>query len=171
MAIVAIAIGIGSATAIYTVVDTVLLRPFTYWDTNRYFALYGASLTTPDRRGSHTFGNLIEYQQRTSSFDVFGWLKPGNYSLLYAGEPQYIAGAEVTPSLVAGLGVRPALGAWFTDDTGVVLADGLWRRLGSNPGIVGQPLTLDGRTFTVAGVMPADFRLPVVRPGRPSAQA
>lgn len=165
LAIVALAIGIGSATAIYAVIDTVVLRPFTYWDVNRYFALYAGSLSAPERRASHTFGNLIEYQQRTRSFDVFGWLKPGNYTMTYAGEPQYIAGAEVTPSLAAGLAVRPALGTWFSDDATVVLADGLWRRLGANPAIVGQPLTLDGRTFTIAGVMPPDFRLPVYGPG------
>ena len=165
LALLALAIGIGSATAIYTVVNTILLRPLAYWDTNRYFALYAASLNVSDRRGSHTFRNLIEYQQRTRSFDVFGWLKPGGYSLIYAGDPQYINGAAVTPSLVAGLGARPALGAWFTDDSGVVLADSLWRRLGSNPAIVGQPLTLDGQAYTITGVMPPDFRLPVHGPG------
>jgi putative ABC transport system permease protein len=130
LAIAALAIGIGSATAIYTVVNTIVLRPFAYWDTNRYFALYGGSLTVPDRRGSHTFGSLIEYQQRTHSFDVFGWLKPGSYNLVYGGEPQYITGVAETPSLVTGLSVPPTLGTWFSDDSGVVLADTLWRRLG-----------------------------------------
>jgi predicted permease len=167
LAIIALAIGIGSATAIYTVVNTILLRPFAYWDTSRFFALYTASKSIPDRRGAHTFRSLLEYQQRTSSFDVFGWLKPGNYNLIFGGEPQFITGAEVTPSLVEGLAARPAIGAWFADDTGVVLADALWRRLGSNPGIVGQPLTLDGRTLTITGVMPPDFRLPVYGPGVP----
>ena len=161
----ALAIGIGSATAIYSVVNTILLRPFTYWDANRYFALYGADTTTPNQRGAHNFRDLIEYQQRTHSFDVFGWLKPGSLNVIYAGEPQYLAGAWVTPSLVDGLGARPQLGAWFVDDSGAVISNALWRRLGSDASIVGKPITIDGRPYTVTGVMPADFRLPVPGPG------
>ena len=165
LAIAALAIGIGSATAIYTVVNTILLRPFAYWDTTRYFALYGANLNAPDQRSAHSFRDLVEYQQRTRSFDVFGWLKPASFNIIYAGEPQYVPGVWVTPSLVAGLDVRPALGAWFSDDSGVVLSTALWRRLGSDPSIVGRGLTLDGRPYTITGVMPADFRLPVAGPG------
>jgi putative ABC transport system permease protein len=160
LAIVAIAVGIGSATAIYTVVNTILLRPFAYWDTNRYFVLFGADLNNPESRSAHNFRDLIEYRQRTRSFDVFGWLKPGSLNITYAGEPQYVSGAAVTPSLVAGLGARPTLGAWFADDSGVVLSNALWRRLGSDPAIVGRGLTVDGRPYTVTGVMAADFRLP-----------
>ena len=165
LAIVALAIGIGSATAIYTVVNTILLRPFAYWDANRYFALYGADRNTPNQRGAHNFRDLIEYQQRTHSFDVFGWLKPASFNVIYAGEPQYIPGVSVTPALAEGLGARPQLGAWFADDAGAVISNGLWRRLGSDVSIVGKPLTIDGRSYTITGVMPADFRLPVPGPG------
>ena len=160
LAIAALAIGIGSATAIYTVVNTILLRPFAYWDATRYFSLFGADLGTPDSRSAHTFRDLIEYQERTRSFDVFGWVKPGSFNIVYAGEPQFVSGAAVTPSLVAGLAAQPALGAWFGDDSGVVLSNTLWRRLGSDPAIVGRALTLDGRPYAVTGVMPADFKLP-----------
>jgi predicted permease len=165
LAIVALAIGIGSATAIYTVVNTILLRPVAYWDASRDFSLYGADATKPDQRGAHNFRDLIEYQQRTRSFDVFGWLRPASFNVIYEGEPQYIPGALVTPALVEGLGARPQLGAWFADDSGAVISNGLWRRLGSNSDIVGKPITIDGRPYTVTGVMPADFRLPVPGPG------
>jgi putative ABC transport system permease protein len=165
LAIVAFAVGIGSATAIYTVVNGVLLRPMTYWNMDRFYALYGASLSADNRRGAHNFPDLIEYQQRTRSFDVFGWFKPGSFNLLYAGQPQHVVGVAVTPALVVGVGARPALGAWFNDDSGVVLSNALWSRLGSNPAIVGQALTLDGRSYTITGVMPAEFRLPVAGPG------
>jgi putative ABC transport system permease protein len=165
LAITAFAVGIGSATAIYTVVNGVLLKPLPYRQGDRFYALYSASTSAANRRGAHPFPDLIEYEQRTRSFDVFGWLRPGNFTLIYRGQPQHITGAAVTPSLLTGVGVQPALGGWFADDGGVVISNALWRRLGSDAAIVGQPLTLDGRSYTITGVMPAAFRLPVPGPG------
>ena len=80
---------------------------------------------------------------------------------MFAGQPYHIQGVRVTPALVHQLGVVPALGQWFRDETGVVISTALWRRLGSDPAIVGKALTLDGRAYTVTGVMPPSFQLPV----------
>ncbi len=74
-------------------------------------------------------------------------------------------GVAVTPALALGLGVRPALGAWFHSDTDVVVSTALARRLGRGPDIIGRTLTLDGRALTITGVMPPTFRLPVSGPG------
>jgi putative ABC transport system permease protein len=165
LAIVAFTVGIGSATAIYTVVNGVILKPVPYAAGERFVALYGARLSEPGQRSSHTFPDLQEYEQRTRSFDVFGWFKPAGFNLVFEGQPQHVVAVEVTPSLAQNLGVAPAVGQWFTDEQGAMLSNALWRRLGGGKDIIGKPLTLDGKAFTVAGVMPPSFRLPVPGPG------
>ena len=165
LAVLAFAVGIGSATAIYTVVNGVMLRPLPYADGHRFVALYGARFSEPRQRSAHTFPDLQEYQQRTRSFDAFGWFRPASFNMTFAGQPQHVVGAEVTPDLAKNLGVNPIVGRWFDDDQGAVVSSALWRRLGADPQIVGKPLTLDGRHFTITGVAPPGFRLPVPGPG------
>jgi len=171
LAVIAFAVGIGATTAIFTVVNQVMLKPLPYPEGDRLAALFGAKLNEPGRLASNTVPDLLEYQQRTTSFDVFGWFLLNNFNLTAPGEPQYVDGAAVTPSLAQHLGVNPVSGQWFTDDSGAVISDALWRRLGANPGIVGQPITLSGRRLTITGVMPPDFRLPVSGPGVGSIQS
>ena len=171
LAVIAFAVGIGSATAIYTVVNGVMLRPLPYADGGRFVALYGATFSEPRQRAAHTFPDLQAYQERTHSFDVFGWFRPASFNLTFAGQPQHVVGTEVTPSLVGGLGVNPIVGQWFSDDRGVVISSALWRRLGADGQIVGKPITLDGKTFTITGVMPPAFRLPVPGPGVEGVQS
>jgi predicted permease len=161
LAILAFAIGIGSATAIFTVINGVLLRPLPYAQSERFVALYGANVNEPGRYSSSSIPDLAEYQRATTSFDVFGWFRIGNFNLTSPGEPQYLAGAAVTPSLARNLGVNPALGQWFTDESGAVISNSLWRRLGGDPNIVGTAITLDERQLTITGVMPPEFRLPI----------
>jgi predicted permease len=161
LAIIAFAIGIGSATAIFTVINGVMLRPLPYPEGERFVALYGARFTEPGQYSSHSYPDLIEYQQRTSSFDVFGWFMTRDFNLTLGGEPQYVSGAAVTPSLAQNLGVDPIMGRWFNDETGVVISTSLWRRLGSDPAIVGKAVTIDGRQLTITGVMPTGFRFPI----------
>jgi predicted permease len=165
LAAIAFAVGIGSATAIYTVVNGVMLKPLPYPDADRWGALYGARFSEPGQRSAHTFPDLLEYQQRSRSFDVFGWFRPLSFNMSYAGQPYHIDGLAVTPSLAHNIGVHPIVGRWFADDRGAVISNALWRRLGSDPNIVGKSLLLDGRDFTVTGVMSSAFRLPVSGPG------
>jgi putative ABC transport system permease protein len=165
LAALALAVGIGSSTAIYTVVNAVMLRPLPYAEGDRFVALYGATVSDPNGRSSHTFPRLIEYQQRTRSFDVFGWYTPRNFNLTSPGAPQLVQGAAVTTSLAHHLGVNPLIGTWFHDDTGAVISHALWTSLGANPALVGSPITLNGRTYSVAGVMPPAFRLPLAGAG------
>jgi putative ABC transport system permease protein len=165
LAALALAAGIGSSTAIYTVVNAVMLRPLPYAEGHRFVALYGATTGDPNSRSAHTFPRLIEYQQRTRSFDVFGWFTPKSFNLTSPGAPQLVQGAAVTPSLAHHLGVNPMIGTWFSDDTGAVISHALWTGLGANPAIVGSPITLNGRTYTISGVMPPAFRLPLGGPG------
>lgn len=142
LAAVALAVGIGSSVAIYTVVNAVMLRPLPYPASERLVALYGMSTSSPDTRMAHRFPHLIEYQQRTRSFDLFGWFTPRNYNLSSPGAPRHVNGAAVTPSLAHHLGVEPLIGRWFTDDSGVVFSHDLWKALGADPTMVGKPVVL-----------------------------
>ena len=161
LAAAALAIGIGSATAIYTVVNAVMLKPLPYSDGDRFVAVFGGRLDNPDSYSSLGNVDAQKFQARTQAFDAFGWFRLAGKNLTYAGEPHHVQGARVTTSLGPQLGVDPILGQWFHDPSGVVISTSLWRLLGGDPGIIGKPLTLDGDLFTVTGVMPESFHLPV----------
>jgi putative ABC transport system permease protein len=165
LATIAFAVGIGSTTAIYTVVNAVMLAPLPYANGDRFVAVYSARFSEPKQFGSSTFPDLQQYQRRTTSFDVFGWFTPGEFNMSAPGEPQHVRTVSVTPSLAHNLGVSPIVGRWFFDETGAVISNRLWRRLGADRNIVGRTLTLDGRAKTITGVMPPGFRLPVYGPG------
>jgi len=170
LAVIALAVGIGSATAIYTVVNAVLLRPVPWQGGDRFVTIFSSrqNETGKFRWASTSWLNLLEFQQRTRSFDAFGMYLPREFSLTAPGEPQHISGIEVSPPLVASLGVSPIIGRWFGEAAAeqgrtdlAVIAFSLWKRLGSDPAIVGRLLTMDGKQYTVLGVMPAWFRLPI----------
>jgi predicted permease len=161
LAAAAFAAGIGAATAIYTVVNTVMLKPLPYRDGERFVAIFSAAVNDPEHYGSLSLRDARTYQERTRVFDAFGWFRYAGQTLTFSGEPHHVEGVAVTPSLASQLGVDPMLGRWFQDDTGVVISAPLWRRLGSDASMVGKPITLDGRSYTVTGVMPDAFQLPV----------
>jgi putative ABC transport system permease protein len=161
--VLALTIGIGSATAVYTVVNALLLTPVPFAHGERFVSVLGASFDDPNGMSSVTLKDALEYQRRTHSFDLFGWFVFADYNLTSPGQPQHINGVEVTPALVNGLGVNPRLGRWFQNpaELSAVLSYPLWMRLGGDAAILGKPLTLNGRVYTVSGVMPPGFNLPL----------
>ena len=161
LAAAAFAAGIGAATAIYTVVNAVMLKPLPYRDGDRFVVILSADVNDPMHYGSLSFKDAQTYQERTRVFDAFGWFRHAGSNLTFAGEPHHVEGVAVTPPLARQLGVDPILGQWFQDGTGVVISAPLWRRLGADPAIVGRAVTLSGRSYTVTGVMPDHFKLPV----------
>jgi hypothetical protein len=157
LVVVAFTAGIGSATAIYAVIHSLLLKPLPYAHGERFVSVLGGSLDDPGSMAALTIGDVLVYQQRMRSFDVFGWMQFTNYNLTAPGQPQYLNGVRVTPGLANNLGVNPTMGRWFRDLAGgpvAVLSNGLWQRLGSDAAIVGKTITLSGRIYTVTGVMP-----------------
>ena len=164
LAILALTLGIGATTAMFSFVNGLLLRPLPYPHGERYLFIFAASTKEPDRYGSSTFRNLQGYRDQTQSFDTFGWYQTQDYIVTSPGAPQIVHGARVTPALVNGLEVRPHLGQWFQDDAGVMLSYGFWQRMGADPSIVGKPYTLAKRVYTVTGVMGPDFALPFEQP-------
>src|ERR1035438_2463037 len=98
------------------------------------------------------------------SFDAFGWMRYINYNLTAPGEPRFLNGIGVTPALANSLGVNPKLGRWFRDFADgpvAVISNGLWLRLGADAAMVGKTITLSGIMYTVTGVMPPGFDLPL----------
>lgn len=166
----ALAIGIGAATAIYTVVNGVMLKPLPYRGGERFIAVFGASETDPTHISSLSANDAQTFGAATQTLEAYGWFRASGKNLTFAGEPHHVEGVMVTLSLAQQLGVDPILGQWFTDTTGVVISQSLWQRLGGDPSIVGKSLTLDGRTYVVTGVMPERFRLPVVNLGGASVR-
>lgn len=174
LAAIALAAGIGSATAIYTVIDAVLVRPVPWPHSERFVALFGSHLNDSSNRQwtANSWLDLLDYRQRTRSFDAFGVFLPREFSLTSPGQPQHLTGVEVTPSFALSLGVAPVVGRWFGEAASeqgsvnlAVISSALWTRLGRDPKIVGQALTMDGQPYTVTGVMPSWFRLPVASIG------
>src|SRR4029453_18420358 len=99
LAVVAFALGIGSATAIFTVVNGVLLRPLPYPSSERFVALSGAKTTEPGISWAMSVPELHDYEQQSTSFDAFGWFRGGKSPLTAPGEPQVLPVVMVTSGL------------------------------------------------------------------------
>jgi len=166
-AVIALALGIGANTAIFSVVDGVLLRPLPYHDSH---ALYVVKGRFPQQQLLHIPISVPELRdlQESGIFSTVGGFTYGDTNLVGGiGAPERVCGAAASASLLPTLGVQPALGRGFTDEEERVghnkvalLADGLWRqRFGADPAIVGKTLVLDGETFQIVGVLPRGFAL------------
>src|SRR3954468_6470785 len=166
IAIVTLALGIGANTAVFTVVNGVLLRPLPFRDPDRLVQL----LNGRHGRLSMTLSppNFIDISTQAGVFAGATAMTSSSANLTGAGEPQLINGANVTPSFFNVLGVTPRAGRGLVDADGegaganvVVLSDGLWRRqFGARSDIVGTTMRMDGRPFTVVGVAPPDLNVP-----------
>jgi putative ABC transport system permease protein len=160
IAILAIALGVGANTAIFSVVNAVLLRPLPYQSPDRLVTI----LEDYDRPVAP--GNVADWRAQNHVFEDIGSAEAWTANLSKTGQAESVKALKVSPNLFPILGVQPMLGRFFASDedqTGsehvVILSRGLWqRRFGGNPDIVGQPITLQGQSYTVAGVMPAGFQ-------------
>ncbi len=160
VAVLAIALGIGANTAIFSVVNAVLLRPLRYHDPDR--------LVTILEGYDHPVapGNIADWRTQNHVFEDIDSAESWTANLSKTGQAESVKALRVSPNLFPMLGVQPLQGRFFASDedqTGnehvVILSHGLWqRRFGSNPDIVGHPITLEGQPFTVVGVMPAGFQ-------------
>ena len=151
-----LALAIGGSTAIFTVVDSVLLRPLRFAEPQRLTTIW----TTLHSRVPPAYLHDWRLESRTFE-DIAGWFDV-RANLTGRGEPVEVLADRVTPNFFDVLGTRAVLGRTFTVTASfshvepeVILSHGFWqRRFGSDPNIVGQPITLDGETLTIVGVMP-----------------
>jgi putative ABC transport system permease protein len=168
VAIIALALGIGANTAIFSVVNTVLLRPLPYKNPERLVMVWEENSKQGFPRDTPAAANYIDWRDQNHVFEGMAAMTEISFNLTGTGEPERIDGQRVSGSLFQLLGVEPQLGRAFLpeeDRTGanrvVILSHGLWeRRFGSDPTIIGRPINLDGQSFTVVGVMRKGFQFP-----------
>ena len=163
IAVIMLALGIGANTAIFSVVNAVLLRPLPYPESDRLLRL---SEIEPDgSNGAISYLNFTDWRAQQTVFEHMGLYQWPTYNLTGTGEPLRLSAGHVASEVFAALRVQPALGRVFTTDEDkpggprvVVLSHELWQsRFGGDPGIVNRTIALDGNAYTVLGVMPAGF--------------
>jgi putative ABC transport system permease protein len=167
VAVLVLAIGIGATTAMFSLVDTMLLRGLPYPQADRLVVLIGNVQRAGgvERRGN-SYPDHLDWRARATRFDDLAAYTPLNMTLQGPDEPERIPSEAVSPPYFTLLGVSPTHGRGFRPeedavpnrDAVVILSDGLWRRrFGADPSIVNRTILLGTRSFTVVGIMPAGF--------------
>ena len=168
IAVLTLALGIGVNTALFSVVNAVLLRPLPYAEPGRLAQLYEANAQQGYDRFAFSLANFVDHRDQQTGFEQMAAYFRRDANLTGAGEPERVQVAVVSASFFPLLRVQPLLGRGFLTEEGTpgkhrvaVLSYGLWqRRFGADPGILNQPVTLSGNVFTVVGVLPAHFQFP-----------
>jgi predicted permease len=169
VAVLTLGLGIGVNTAIFSVVNAVLLRPLPFDNPDQLVMVWQ---TNPQRGISQDLvspANLNDWQQQSHTVRQFAAFNPRGFSLTGTGEPEQLPGTFVSVELFPMLGANPLLGRNFLPDEGrpggnrsVIISFALWqRRFGGDPNLLGKPLTLNGAIYTVVGIMPAKFQFPI----------
>ncbi|HMY76415.1 MAG TPA: ABC transporter permease, partial [Blastocatellia bacterium] len=165
IAIITLALGIGANTAIFSVINTVLLKPLPYKDADRLVAVWGKLLRTDQVELSPR--EMADFRERSRVFAQFAASERSNLNLTGNGDPVRLEGQAVTANMFSMLGASPLLGRTFTAEEDkanarvAVLSYGLWqKRLGGKADAVGKPILLDGKSYEVIGVMPGEFQFP-----------
>lgn len=162
-AVLVVALGVGANTAAFSLADFVLLRPLPFPHPDRLVKIWEHPPGYVQMELSPA--NYRDWRALNRSFQSMGAYVSYAFNLAGSGEPQRLAGAQMTADLLPVLGVRPRMGRAFSgrpeDDGSVLLSDGLWRsEFGADPGIIGRTVVLDGTPRVVIGVMPRDFHFP-----------
>ncbi len=169
VAVAAVALGVSATATVFSSVNALLLRPFSFSTTDRAVMVWERIVDEPKGRGSVAPGNFADWREQAASFEELAAFTQQPFNLSEGDLPERLNGARVTPNLFRVLDSRAEVGRTFTPEEaepgrdGVVLIKrSLWeRRFGSDPSIVGKTVRLDGRPRTVVGVMPQDFNFPV----------
>jgi predicted permease len=172
-AVLTMALGIGANTAIFSIVNGVLLRPLPFPNPAHLYALYSANRTGNLLQASVSAVDLDDWRAQRHAIEDLGgyWYGEGStgVDLTGRGEPRRLSAVFVTPGFFSTLGVQPRAGRLPREDemvrgghdTVVVLSSGFWaREFGESPSVLGSTITLDGVPYDVLGVLPADMRFP-----------
>jgi putative ABC transport system permease protein len=164
VAILTLALGIGANTAIFSIVNAVLLRPLPFKNSSQlvvlretYKIVGNVSVSYPD---------FLDWRQQSDSFAAMSVINNVNFNLSGVAQPESIDGYAVSPNFLALLGVRPVLGRDLLPSEErpgtapvILLSYQLWQsHLGGDPGVIGRSITLDGRSFSIVGILPPTFR-------------
>jgi putative ABC transport system permease protein len=168
IAVMTLALGIGANTAIFSVVNGVLLRHLPYPESDRLMMVHGISLRAANEKPPLCAADFLDWKSQNHIFESVAGFSSSRFNYTGGETPERIEGAWVTADFFSTIGVQPALGRAFLPEEGlpgapptVVISDGFWRRyLGSSPNVIDQQITLNARAFTILGVMPSDFLFP-----------
>ncbi|MEO8678632.1 MAG: ABC transporter permease, partial [Vicinamibacterales bacterium] len=164
IAILTLALGIGATTALFSVVNAVLLEPLPFPGSNQLVQVWRAELPALTY-GSAAYGRYLDWRRDQHAFTELGAWAPRGMTLAGEGGPERAAGATASASFFRVVGASPIVGRWFTDDEDqqggnnvAVISEGLWRRrFQASPSAIGANVQIDGAPFTVIGVAPAGF--------------
>ena len=167
-AVLTLALGIGANTAVFSVVDALLLRALPYRDAGSLVTLWESRGPAGAERSPVSPPNYLDWKVRSGSLRDMAAYRSWGFDLAGVEEPERLTGARVSAGLLALLGVVPEAGRGFLEEEDrfgarpvVMVSDGLWRRrFGADPGLVGSTLKLNGGAYTVVGILPAGADLP-----------
>src|SRR5258705_2478763 len=167
IALIALALGIGANTAIFTLVNAVLLRRLPFAEPDRLVWVWG-NIKSGGNRASVSPPDFLDYRQQNNTFEEFAASMPLRLNYTGDGEPERLEASGVTGNYFQALGAKPAFGRTFLlenekpgSDQVVVLGYSLWqKRFNGDPAIINKTITLDGRSCAVIGVMRPDFSMP-----------
>ena len=168
IAVITLALGIGANTAIFSVVNAVLLHSLAYPHAEQMVYILEGRQSDPKFEGSISPQNFTEMRSRNHSFDYFSALNFVSFTLTGDQQPEAVSGVLASADFGRVMGRAPATGRWFTADEDVpdkehvaLISDGLWkRRFGTDTQVVGKSIQLNGEPYTIIGVMPPDFNFP-----------
>ena len=170
VATIALALGIGANTAIFSVVNAVLLRPLPFTNSEQLMMVWEAEPTRGQVRSSVSYPNFADWRDQNHSFERMASYHNNDFIMTGRGESTRLQGAVVNADLFPLLGVAPALGRGFLPDEDkpgdsgrvVILSQELFqKRFNSDAGVLNQSMVLDGKNYTIVGVMPRTFQFPI----------
>jgi putative ABC transport system permease protein len=168
VAVITLALGIGANTAIFSVVNAVLLQAFPYRDPNQLALMFDVPVNQPDALSGLSYRDFTQCREQNHVFSEMAGNAFHDLTLTGAGEPSIVNTADVTPEIFTLLNAKPLAGRTLLPEDGkqgaapvAIVSENLWRnRFGSDPALIGQSITLDMRSFTVVGILPSSFRYP-----------
>jgi putative ABC transport system permease protein len=167
IAVLALALGIGANSAIFSVVDALLLRPMPYKNPSELVVIWENATHLGFPKNTPSPANFLDWQRQANSFSGMAAMAPRSFNLTGVGEPERLDGRRVSANLFDLLGVKPIIGRSFVpqdDQPGTknaILNETLWKgRFGGDPGIIGRAVALNGESYTVVGVVSSSVRLP-----------
>jgi putative ABC transport system permease protein len=164
VAVLTLALGIGANTAIFSIVNAVLLRPLPYKDADRLLMVWEQNPHRGWFENIVSSANFLDWKKQNDVFEDMAAFESNFFNLSGGSKPEEIVGERVTANLFSVLGVQPLRGRLFLPeeerrgDAAVILSYGLWQEnFGGDPQLIGKPISLNGQAYTVVGILPATF--------------
>src|SRR5947207_789242 len=168
IAVLAIGLGIGANTAIFSVVNALLLRPLPYKNPDQLVAVWENATHLGFPKNTPSPANFLDWRQQSTLFEGMAAFTERRFNLSDVGEPERLDGRRVSANIFDLLGVKPIIGRTFVPDENkpgtkvVLLNESLWkRRFGGDPSVIGRTVTLNNESYTVIGVLPRSVQLPI----------